>query len=237
MKGFKEAEKKQPAAEVKSWFSWTNDGPNSNVHSLQVLLDWMTTAGNYSRFTGGAGQRGETKQSIAVEIQNHIRESGIVVNCTTDSIIHKIKELISSYKDAHKVKHMTGQGIVDKDEIDDEVYGICKYYDLLDPILGDRPAIKPRLTNKQIINGEIHPEALKTGSSASSDVEEKEVTMVAVASVKKQASSTTAVAKINNAKGSNKVIVVLPSHLTVSLLLSFNILFYFTTLTQYRRKK
>jgi hypothetical protein len=80
MKSFKESEKKQPAVEPKSWFSWTNDGPNSNVHSLQVLLEWLTSPDNYNRFTGGAGQRGETKQSIAVEIQNRITEAGIVVN-------------------------------------------------------------------------------------------------------------------------------------------------------------
>lgn len=209
MKSVNEGDKKQPAAEVKSWFSWTNDGPNNNVHSLQVLLEWLTTAGNYNRFTGGAGQRGETKQSIAVEIQNRILESGIVVNRTTDSIIHKIKELVSSYKDAHQVKHRTGQGVVDKDKLDDEVYGICKYYDLLDPILGDRPAIKPRLTNKQIINGEIDVEALKTGSALSSDAEEEEVVSLPAVIEKKKASSTTTVAKMNNAKCNSKVIIIL----------------------------
>jgi hypothetical protein len=94
----------------------------------RVLLDWLTSPGNYNHFTGGAGQRGETKQSIAVEIQNKICEARIVVNRTTDSIIHKIKELVSSYKDAHHLKHCTGQGIVDKDQLDNEVYGICKYY-------------------------------------------------------------------------------------------------------------
>ncbi len=126
MKSFKDAEKNLPAAKPKSWFSWTNDGPNNNMHSLQVLLDWLTSHGNYNRFTGGAGQQGETKQSIAVEIQNKMREAGIVVNRTSDSIIHKIKELVSSYKDAHQLKHRTGQGIVDKDQLDDKVYGICK---------------------------------------------------------------------------------------------------------------
>jgi hypothetical protein len=43
----------------KSWLSWLNDGPQTGVNSLQILLDWITTVGNYSRFTGGVG--GETK--------------------------------------------------------------------------------------------------------------------------------------------------------------------------------
>ncbi len=235
MKSVNEGDKKQPAAEVKSWFSWTNDGLNNNVHSLQVLLEWLTTAENYNRLTGGAGQRGKMKQSIVVEIQNRIQESSIVVNRTTNSIIHKIKELVSSYKDAHQVKHRTGQGVIDKDKLDGEVYGICKYYDLLDPILGDRPAIKPRLINKQIINGEIDVEALKTGSALTSDAEEVEVVMLPVVSEKKQASSATAVAKMNNAKGNSKVIIILLSY--VSLLLLFNILFDFITLMQHRKRE
>jgi hypothetical protein len=67
MKTFKEVEKNQPQTEGKSWLSWSNDGPNAYVNSLQVLLVWMTTAGNYNHFTGGAGQRGETKQTIVIE--------------------------------------------------------------------------------------------------------------------------------------------------------------------------
>lgn len=148
MKNFKVGDKEQPVPEGKSWFSWTNDGPNANVNSLQVLLDWMTIPGNYNRFTGGTGQRGETKQTVAVEIQNKIKAAGIVVNRSTDSIIHKIKELVSSYKAAHQVKHQTGQST-------EAVYATCKYFDALDPILGSRPSTKPLLTNKDIIDGKI----------------------------------------------------------------------------------
>jgi hypothetical protein len=68
MKTIKEGENNQPPTEGKSWLLWTNDGPNANVTSLQVLLDWMTMPGNYNRFTGGTGQRGETKQTVVVEI-------------------------------------------------------------------------------------------------------------------------------------------------------------------------
>jgi hypothetical protein len=109
VKTIKEGDKTQPVTDGKSWFSWTNDGPNADVNSLQVLLDWISTPGNYNRFTGGAGQKGETKLTVAVEIQNKIQKAGIVVNRSTDSIIHKIKELVTSYKEAHRVKNQTGQ--------------------------------------------------------------------------------------------------------------------------------
>ncbi len=45
------------------------------------------------------------KHTVAVEIQNKIQSAGIVVNHSTDSIIHKIKELVSTYKEAHQVKN------------------------------------------------------------------------------------------------------------------------------------
>jgi hypothetical protein len=152
MKTFKDGEKNQQVAGGKSWFSWTNDGPNANINSLQVLLDWISTPGNYNRFTGGAGQKGETKLTVAVEIQNNIQKAGIVVNRSTDSIIHKIKELVTTYKEAHRVKNQTGESM-------EAVYAACKYYDILDPILGSRPSVKPLLTNKQIVNGKIVAES------------------------------------------------------------------------------
>ena len=152
MKTIKEGDKTQPVTDGKSWFSWTNDGPNADVNSLQVLLDWISTPGNYNRFTGGAGQKGETKLTVAVEIQNKIQKAGIVVNRSTDSIIHKIKELVTSYKEAHRVKNQTGQST-------EAIYAACKYFDVLDPILGSRPSVKPLLTNKQIINRKIVAES------------------------------------------------------------------------------
>jgi hypothetical protein len=234
MKSVKDAEKKLPAAEPKSWFSWTNDGPNSNIHSLQVLLDWLTSPGNYNCFTGGAGQRGKTKQSIAVEIQNKICEAGIVVNRTTDSIIHKIKELVSSYKDAHQVKHRTGQGIVDKDKLDDEVYGICKYYDLLDPILSDRPAIKPRLTNKQIINGDIIDDAVRTSKGVATDTQLSDDELQA--SAKNVSSTATAKAKINSSKCSTRVRIFLSLLLLLFFVSLLNII-YIYYLTKMQKKK
>ncbi len=77
MKTFKDGEKNQPVPDGKSWFSWTNDGPNASINSLQILLDWISTPGNYNRFTGGAGQKGETKLTVAVEIQNKIQNQAL----------------------------------------------------------------------------------------------------------------------------------------------------------------
>jgi hypothetical protein len=126
--------------ENKTWLSWTNDGPDASNNSLKILLDWLTTPGNYNRFTGGSG--GETRQVVVKEIQDKITEARIVSFCSIDSIISKIKEIVSSYKRAHQIKNQTGQSM-------DNVYAACKHWDILDPILGCHPSVQPLFTNKQ----------------------------------------------------------------------------------------
>jgi hypothetical protein len=126
--------------EQKTWLSWTNDGHDASVNSLQILLDWLTTPGNYNRFTGGSG--GETRQAVVKEIQDKITEARIVSFRSIDSIVSKIKEIVSSYKRAHQIKNQTGQSM-------DNVYAACKHWDILDPILGCRPSVQPLFTNKQ----------------------------------------------------------------------------------------
>eukprot|EP00979_Chaetoceros_neogracilis_P011634 scaffold2927_cov268-Chaetoceros_neogracile.AAC.39 len=32
---------------------WHNDGPTDSINSLSVLMSWLTTEGNYSRWRGG----------------------------------------------------------------------------------------------------------------------------------------------------------------------------------------
>ena len=128
-----------PSNDGKTWLSWSNDGPKTGINSLKILLDWLTTHGNYSRFSGGVG--GETKLAVAGEIRKKIEDAGIVANRTADSIITKIYELVSSYKQAHHIKNQSGETM-------ENVYAACKYFDVLDPILGSRPSIQPRLTNK-----------------------------------------------------------------------------------------
>jgi hypothetical protein len=44
------------------------------------------------------------------------------------------------------------------------VYAACKYFDVLDPILGSRPSVQPRVTNKIIAAGK----SLEDNSSAES---------------------------------------------------------------------
>ncbi|KAG6961983.1 hypothetical protein JG687_00007393 [Phytophthora cactorum] len=49
---------------------WHNDGPDDSVSSLTILLDWLTTEGNYNKWRGGDKQSGETKASQSVKLRS-----------------------------------------------------------------------------------------------------------------------------------------------------------------------
>ena len=44
---------------------WGNDGPNKFISSMSVLMDWLTTANNYSKWRGGDKHSGTTKKTLA----------------------------------------------------------------------------------------------------------------------------------------------------------------------------
>jgi len=50
------------------------DGPMPEINSMAVMIDWLTTDGNYSRWRGGDKQNGTTKMGIANEISQIIKE-------------------------------------------------------------------------------------------------------------------------------------------------------------------
>jgi len=36
------------SSEGKSWLSWSNNGPKTDINSLNILIDWLVTAGKYN---------------------------------------------------------------------------------------------------------------------------------------------------------------------------------------------
>jgi hypothetical protein len=79
-------------------------------------------------------------------IRTKIPSAGIVTNRTPELNITKIYELVNSYKQAHHIKSQTSESM-------ENVYAACKYFDVLDPILGSRPSVQPCVMNKIIAAG------------------------------------------------------------------------------------
>ncbi|KAH9468487.1 hypothetical protein Pst134EA_009030 [Puccinia striiformis f. sp. tritici] len=95
---------------------------------MQILLDWLTTEGNFERWRGDV-QGGLTKEASAAEIIAIYAENGIHhQNCNKD-VRSKIQELQDSYSKACDWLRNTGEGIRDEDiangthNIRDEVMG------------------------------------------------------------------------------------------------------------------
>jgi hypothetical protein len=115
---------------------------------MNLLLTWLTTEGNYSRYEGGDGQKGETKIALAKDLSQMMTKSGCIIERTPKQIANKINELVRSYRDAIASKNSTGQQHLSDEDMENAVFGICKYFNELDTILHDRPSTEPLLTNK-----------------------------------------------------------------------------------------
>ena len=56
---------------------WQTDGPTPEINLMVVIIDWLTTEGNYNHWCGGDKQNGMTKMGIANEISQIIKDKGI----------------------------------------------------------------------------------------------------------------------------------------------------------------
>ncbi|TYZ66706.1 hypothetical protein PybrP1_001664 [[Pythium] brassicae (nom. inval.)] len=115
------------ARTITAWRTrWNNDGPHDGVSSLNVLLDWITTHGNYDKWRRGDKNSGETKAVLASQIAGRIRDAGITTPRKPKDIISKIGQLEQSYREARSAAPT-------KTSFN---------------ILGDRPSARALLTNE-----------------------------------------------------------------------------------------
>jgi hypothetical protein len=87
---------------------WEDDGVNGGSSSIDIILDWITTDGNYAKWKGDAG--GKSKQTLCGEIICCMKAVGIYHRNNAD-IRAKISEIQSSYNKARDWSLNTGEGI------------------------------------------------------------------------------------------------------------------------------
>jgi len=116
---------------------WHND--NEGKSSLDLLLDWMTTEGNYSKWKGGYVK----KDAIAKEILFFLKEKGMKTNRSPRDVSMKVYEIETKYKKAKDFLSGTGAGILTEVSLKKEVEKICPYYYMLESVFGDRASFVP----------------------------------------------------------------------------------------------
>jgi len=133
-----------PVNEKTRWDADGPNGPDTEPSSMSVLLDWWTVEGNYSKYRGGKDQTGKTKETFWQMLSQLIKEKGILVERSAVSVGSKIIRMEAMYKDAADWLAQTGQGVLaEGGDVTDAVKKRCPFFYIIDPIMRDRPSIKP----------------------------------------------------------------------------------------------
>jgi hypothetical protein len=131
---------------------WNNDGQkgiDDSHTSMKILLDWMTTQGNYSKYCG-KDNNGVRKQHFAAKLATKMsNETSSERNAK--QVQEKIWQLEESFREAHTfATSETGAGIQSEqgnDTFQDIVKRKCPYYYELCDIMADRSSTEPKATN------------------------------------------------------------------------------------------
>ncbi|RLN81694.1 hypothetical protein BBJ28_00025167, partial [Nothophytophthora sp. Chile5] len=119
---------------------WNNDGPSEEVSSLSVLLDWLTTEGNYSKWRGDDNNSRETKTILAGQISAQIQRNGITTVRKAKDIVSKISQLEQSFRVAVDFLRNTGAEITDEASLQEAIEKRCLHYETLKEVMSDRPS-------------------------------------------------------------------------------------------------
>ena len=148
------ARQKQKATDLRDTKKrWDRDSaPGSSNTSISILIDWMTTEGNYNAYRGDVVM-GKTRDRICNDVAESINKSGVLTTRTGPQVECKIRKLESEFKHALAFFSETGQGLegndgrkLNKDDkgnhpqsVKDLILRRCQYYYELEPVFRHRP--------------------------------------------------------------------------------------------------
>lgn len=114
------AKKKNDYMEVKDgsrsipWHLDGKEGADDPNNSMRILIDWLTTPGNFNRYKGD-NKMGKTKVRICEDISRRISAAGCRKERTAVAINSKIHEIVGKYRKASDWASQTGQGVLAED--------------------------------------------------------------------------------------------------------------------------
>ena len=134
---------------------WTKDGkngPDDPNTSMSILLKWLTTEGNYSKYRGGSTSHGKGKIYWCSILSKEIKQAGIRKYRSPKAIKNKITNIEDSFKAAHDWAYQTGAGLKDDNpgQFHDYIKKKCPYYFDLLTVMQDRATARPQTTSDTI---------------------------------------------------------------------------------------
>jgi hypothetical protein len=143
-KAEKTASKAAAESEVKKRkVPWEDDG------TLSVLMDWLTTEGNYSSYAGSNGNvMGKSKAQFHKDISLLIKAKIPDSDREPKDVENKIVSLERQFRLAMDWVNNTGQGVDNPGDFEAAVLKRCPLWKDLEPIMGERPNSKPLCTNE-----------------------------------------------------------------------------------------
>lgn len=121
---------------------WDADG------SMEVLIDWITTEGNWAKYCGGAGNNGKSKRAHRKDITILIKRK-LGIDRTELQLANKISTLERSFKAATDWIANTGQGLDNPGDVEAYVKDkLCPLYYDLEAVMAERPNARPLGTNE-----------------------------------------------------------------------------------------
>ena len=123
---------------------WGNDGPTPFVSSMSILMDWLTTGSNYSKWRGGDKHSGMTKKTLSSTIGALIKEQIGVTRAPKD-VQNKIECIEQDFCSASDWLAQTGAGL-ESGEVKSYISKTWPLYYDMEPIMKDRASTKPILS-------------------------------------------------------------------------------------------
>ena len=134
------------------WDKDGKNGPDDPTNSMNILMDWLTEEGNYSRFRG-KDNKGTRKLAYGIQLSNKMKAAGCRVHRSPEAVVKQIQEIEKKFIKAHDWANNTGQGVKERDgeqTFDNLVRSRCKWYFELAPIMADRSKAKPKCTTETL---------------------------------------------------------------------------------------
>jgi hypothetical protein len=138
-----------------------------------VLLDWLTTEGNYMAYCGNKkyNQTGKIKTDFQKEIDNLI-DKKLGVRKGIKAVENKIGHLERNFREANDWLNNTGAGLQTPGDINEYFCKKFPLYNILQRIMGDRPNARPLATSDDISgydNSEVSSDETSDGNNSSGD--------------------------------------------------------------------